>query len=279
MLQRQTIHQRVYRRIIPITGRHVPIGWITFSIFLTFLASSVFHSPGLSQVALLLTTFGLFITLLNGLFQGAISTVDLSTLLAKARERSMYDLLCLLPAGAPAFNWSMCAVYIQRSRIFVHLSSEVVWIVRFLFSIMVVLSVSRPSAQLWEGPLIALVQIVLLCGAFYLDDLQSLILCSLVGQLSPTYARNPADARLYALFGYFFLQVLTYLLTFLMAFTFLPALYTHLGVLGVTAYIMQPLFALGLFYVIRETTIYILWHVLLHRLDIPPADFQQSLMY
>lgn len=272
LLQRRSIALRVYHRLITENTGHVPVGWITVGVFLIFFAGSAIQNARLGQAVLLLAALGLLVTLLNGVFQGAIATVHISSFLAKMREQRLYDLLCLLPPGTAATQWSLCAVYMQRSAIFDHLGSEVVWIMRFLFSMLVVMSVAQPAMQILEGPILALVQVMLLCVAFYLDDLQSLVVCILIGQISPTYARSPADARLYALSGYFFVQLLVYLLTWLLAFTLLPAAYAQLNFTGLLPGILHSLVALGLFYGIREAAVQALWRLWIYRLDISPKD-------
>ncbi len=272
LLQRRSLAPRVYRRVVAENTGHVPVGWITLGILFIFFAGSAIQNARLGQAVLLLALFGLLITLLNGMFQGAIATVHISSFLAKMREQRLYDLLCLLPPGTATTQWSLSAVYMQRGAIFEHLGSEVVWIMRFLFSMLVVLSIAQPAMQVWEGPILALVQLTVLCIAFYLDDMQSMVVCILIGQISPTYARSPADARLYALSGYFFVQMLVYLLTWLLAFTLLPAACTQVSCTGLLPGILHSLIALGLFYGIRESAVQVLWRLWIHRLDISPKD-------
>jgi len=276
-LRKQSVSQRAFWPLIPESSGYGRRGClVAFAISVLILIGSV-SSPGfinffLNGGAL----FGLgLIGVVNGGFQGAISAVRIGGLLANLRERGQLDLLCLLPPGAARITWELCAACLHRTRTFSSLSSELVWVIRSIFILAMVLIIARENRNPWQGPFLAVTQVGLMYIAFYIDDIQSLIVGTLSGMLSPTYTRTPSDARLYSLLGYLLIQVATYGVVVVVAFILLPAIYQKLQWSGLAADILQFVVGILTLYGFREGLIRALWHTLMNRLDVYPADQPQ----
>jgi hypothetical protein len=256
----------------------LPLGWLVLSLITISVLSNVLRSEALSQVALVAAGMLLAVLLMSGLLQGVIVTVRLSAFLTRMRENRVYDLLCLLPAGAIHTNWSVCVVYLHHTQTFRYVGSETTWIVRFLFSQVVVFASARPNPSAWEGPLLALTQVLILFLIFHIDDTQSLVLGCLLAILSSSHNRSVLDARTFSLLSYLLVQFIAYTSTFLLAFTGLRAIYGYLAITGIAAEITQLVVAFGVLFGVREAALRYLSTKVLHELDAPPADWPQFML-
>jgi hypothetical protein len=273
-LKKQSVNQRTFWPLLPTPVDYTHWGCLIVIFGAIFFFAGAQLNPNFLSVCLnggALLVAGMM-SVANGCIQGARTALRIGGLLARVRERGQYDLLCLLPAGAARINWTLSTAYLHRSQTFSILSSELIWVVRSIFILATVLIIARQSRNPWQGPFLAITQIALLYAAFYIDDIQSLIVGSLVGMIAPTAVRTPADARVYSLMGYLLIQLTTYLLVVLGAFVALPAVYRSLQFSGLLADILQFSLGLALLYGIREIIIRILWGRLMQRLDIYPAD-------
>ena len=273
-LRKQSVSQRAFWPLIP-----EPVGYGRSGCLITlFVIGSIFIGAFLdpSFIAFILNGGALIVLgligVVNGGFQGAVSAVRISGLLASLRERGQYDLLCLLPPGGARITWELGTTCLHRTRTFSSLSSELIWVIRSIFILATVLIIARENRNPWQGPFLAVTQVGLMYIAFYIDDIQSLIVGSLTGMIAPTYA---GDARLYSLLGYLSIQITTYLLVVLVAFVLLPSAYAILHVNGVAADILQFIVGILTLYSFREAVIRILWQHMMNRLDVHPADMPQ----
>jgi hypothetical protein len=274
-LRRRTIRQRALWSLITMNAIRIPLGWLLLAAFMSFLASSLVPNADMMKLTVVIAACFLVFTLFNGFFLGAIAAARIAGLIVRTRARGFYDLLCLLPPGPLAANWTLCAICLNRTNTFDQLDSQLVWIVRFLFFQVVVFAAARPSPNPWEGPLLALAQFGLLYMAFHIDDTQSLTLGSLCGLFSAAFSRNMTDARTFAIFMYAVLQASAYLIAFALGFTGVLLVFERLAFTGFWASLIQPVLALGLLCGLREAAAQVIWRLLLDRLDIAAPDQQQ----
>ncbi len=272
-LRNLSTSQRPLLRLAPAQPFELPLGGFVLTVIAIFIAGHLLRSDALTRLAYIAAGGLLAAVLLSGLIQGAIVTVRLSGFITRTRQYQLYDLLCLLPGGTVRTNWSLCVIYLHHTRTFQNIGSQSAWITRFLFSQVLVFSNSRPNPNAWEGPLFALMQILILYVAFHIDDAQSLVLACLIAMVSSIHNRTVIDARTFSLIAYLFVQFMTYATTFFVAFTFLHTLYISLNITGIAAAISQLFVTLGVFFAFREVVLRFLSHKLLHDLDVPTADW------
>ncbi|MBZ0293999.1 MAG: hypothetical protein K8L99_15660 [Anaerolineae bacterium] len=266
--------QRIFRFLISGPAITLPTNWILFSGIIILFSASAFSITKLMSIAVLISFVSVAVALLNGFFQGILMVLQISNLMAKIRESGLYDLLCVLPGGAIHANWSIGITCLRHAHILKQLDSQTVWIIRILFSMMVIFSVARPSSNLWDGPTLAFTQFLALSIAFYIDDGQSITLGCLTGLLSPTYTRSPGEVRLHALTSYISLQLFIYLSTFAFVFTVIPAVAALFQPARTLTSFCQAILGLLWLYLLREGIISAVWRVLFYRLEAVPADYQ-----
>lgn len=204
--------------------------------------------------------------------------------IASENERGTYDLAALTPPGAFGASWTICSACIHRGSSFGDLHTFVRVLVKFLFLmtgsgffIAILIAIARSpgdsvGAAFSQSTFVNLFHAAALVAAFYLDHVQSAVVGGLVGMLAPIYVRNRLDARAWGLFGYSMLQVGVYLLTWLIGFQVIPALYEGLNLNGLYAELSIPILRVVVFYFIREGIIAGLWLVLTGRLNAMPSD-------
>lgn len=273
-LRFRSADQHNFQLLMSRPGVQLSTSRIVLAGILTLLSSSFFPITALVLIAIFLCLVAIGMALLNGFFQGILIAMQISYRLAKIREQGSYDLLCTLPGGAVLTNWTIGAAYLRQAQILKQLDSQTVWIIRVLFSIMMIFIAARSHTTPWGGPVLALIQFLTLTLAFYLDDSQSITLSCFVGLLSPTYTSNPAEARLRALISYLSLQIFIYFATLITVFTFIPTIAHLLQAIGAITYFSQAIFGLLCLYTLREGIISIVWRILFHRLEAVPADNQ-----
>ncbi len=207
--------------------------------------------------------------------------------IASENEQGTYDLVALTPPGAFGASWTICSACIHRGSSFADLHTFVRVLVKFLFVmtgigfvIAMLIAIGRPlgdfeRATFSQTTFVTLLHAAALIGAFYLDHVQSAVVGGLVGMLAPIYVQNRFDARAWGLFGFLFLQISAYLLTWFLGFQVIPALYEGLNLNGFYAEVSVPILRVAVFYFIREGIIAGLWQVLMGRLNAMPSDLDE----
>jgi hypothetical protein len=178
----------------------------------------------------------------------AMSTSDA---IIREQERHTYDLFCLAPSGALGANLAICTAVLHRDDtlgwlgVLRKLLSAVLLIV--LFSILLT-TISRQIIPDGFEVLRLSLDMVALVIVSYVDHVQSVVLGSLVGMLTPIFSRTRYDATVLA--GGLFLAF--------QAITLLVALVLLRGSLMIT---------LLVFCLTREFFIALLWRVLAYCLN------------
>ena len=178
------------------------------------------------------------------------------------------------PPGALGATWAMGTGCLYRNREFGDLNFAETWTIRLFIVVFVSMAMGTFSGARRANELVlpVLVYALVLIASFYVDDIQSIVLGSLVGMLTPLYARSRADARLWTMGVYLLIQVTTYLSALIAGFAMLPALYAHLKIGGVSSEITLPLLSFVVFCSVRELIIRLLWHNLAERLNADPSE-------
>jgi hypothetical protein len=260
-------------------ARRWPTGQLVLGLLLLFICSGVFFPRQITLVVLavfMIVPILLLIFTFNGLIYGLVWGVKISTAIAKTYEASIFDVLSLSPAGALGATWAMGTGCLYRNREFGDLNFPETWTIRLFVVIFASMALGTLSGARRANELVlpVLVYALVLIAAFYVDDIQSIVLGSLAGMLTPLYARNRVDARLWTMGLYLLVQVMTYLSVLLIGFVFLPAFSARVSTTGLHSDIALPLLGFTVFYGIREFGIALLWNHLARRLNADPREFR-----
>jgi hypothetical protein len=257
--------------------RRWPIGQVVLGLLLLFICSGAFFPRQITTVVLaafMIVPIFLLIFTFNGLIYGLIWGVKISTAIAKTYESSIFDVLSLSPAGALGATWALGTGCLYRNREFGDLNFPETWTIRLFVVIFASMALGTLSGARRANELMlpVLIYALVLIAAFYVDDIQSIVLGSLVGMLTPLYARNQLDARLWTTGLYLLIQVTTYLAVLLIGFVLIPALYEQMPTSGIHSYIALPVLGFAAFYGIREVGIALVWGNLTKRLNADPRE-------
>lgn len=205
---------------------------------------------------------------LHGTFAGLYWAVRISGAIAREREHGVYDLLSTSPYGAFSASWAICTGCQYYDQTFNGAGAQRVWYSRIFFLTLLLLtaaiSLANPRIQTPEGFVYVLEFVIILAIAFYIDDIQSTVIGSLVGLIVPLFASTRLDARIGAFVGFLMLQVGAYALVGLIDFVWLPQVSMVLDSLLVEYAL--PFAQFAIFFAVRELIVRILWRLnaLLH---------------
>jgi hypothetical protein len=205
--------------------------------------------------------------------------VTIGGMIARERETGMFDLISLSPDGALGASWAVCTGSIYRNQSLQQIQSPMSWVIRLGFTLLILASLGNfveplvpIGANSTLGTIIPLLYLFTLSGALYIDHVQSVAMGSLIGMLMPTFTRSRIDAGIGALIVFLLLQITTYVLTLLIGFSLLPALFSLLNFSPSLEAILLPVLRLAIFGAIREGMIAGLWKALVERLNIAASE-------
>ncbi len=257
-------------------------GQVALAVLMLFICSSAFFPRQITALAVAFFAIVPFVLLtftFNGLIYGLVWGVRISSTIARASESTIFDVLSLSPPGALGAAWAMGTGCLYRNREFGDLNFPETWTIRLFIIIFVSMAMGTFSGarRANELALPVMVYALVLIATFYLDDIQSIVLGSLMGMLTPFYARNRLDARLWTMGLYLLIQVATYLSAIIAGFVLLPALYEQIGVDSILGEITFPVLGFVVFCGVRELAISILWRNLIERLNADSSELNLAL--
>ncbi len=254
---------------------HINIATIAVLVVMICFLSAVV--PPLLPFALMLPViFAVF----NGSVYGLVWAACVSRTLVHEHEQGTFEILSIAPDGAFGATWAICMGCIHRSGAFEHLRAFSLEEFAIAWTVTLILSAGK-----WQQyinlfaenglvfPIIVLMTYsVLLILTFYFNNVQSVIMGVLTGMAIPIFVRSWLDAQLWAIGIYMLLQFSTYLLTWLIGGVLMP---TSLAA-NVPTEILIAFISLGIFYMIREIVISVLWRMLVFKLNGDTSEIQQS---
>lgn len=262
----------IFERIA--NGPYVPLHRYGYAIWLVIFP--FLFCGGFSLVRDINGLYLLFAVLqLYFLYIGAHSltwALNVSSAIAQEHEQNTHDLLCVSPPGAARAYWAIYTGCLHRKKEFMNFNNETTWMIRFLFAIPTVFAstlwMESRSARGDEQLLLYFITLIL---AFYIDQIQSILLGSLVGMVVPTYLHSRFDTRLFVLASFLILQLMSYLFTWLIGFVTLSAIFDALPQSTWIA-VSVPMLRLAIFFLVRESLLRVLWRVLGQRVNASPAE-------
>lgn len=205
--------------------------------------------------------------------------VTIATTITHEHETGMYDLVSLTTSGPIGCCRAISTACLHRNESMEQIQSPGAWIMRIVFSLVLMLSVASLTQPILVSPsnpnlnlLLSAIYLLLMAVAIYIDHVHSIIVGILVGILTPTYATNRLDAGFAALLVFLLIQVTTYMLTLILGFVALPNL---LEALAISAPIMTLLLAplrLVIFFALREWLVRVLWKVVVKETNAAPTE-------
>jgi hypothetical protein len=235
----------------------------------------------LSPLILLLLAGVLVLLVFNGTVFGGWWAAQMAALLADLRARGVDDLYAVQPSGRLGLHLAISSGILHRLESLPNLHRTIqttcaVIAALILFSLGIILinaqvrtdTLAEQRATL--NSLDVTFNLLTLLALFYLDHLSSMVLCALCGMLAPTWASRPMDARLWAVSLFLSLQGVSYAAWGLLALWLLPALVP--ASIGGWDRLLVLTTQLLLFLLVREAAIRALWCLLLHRLEVGPAE-------
>jgi hypothetical protein len=234
-------------------------------------------------------TLGLIFFLPVLLFPAAIYSTGwvtgISSRIAKEHVSKTYALLAVSPAGPLGASWAMCLGALYRHRTFRNINTSSTWVGRIILALAVVLgvelcistaSLATINTTMGEASIEFLILLplrALTIGiALYIDHVQSLILCALVGIAIPGFSQDRTNAQVMAFGLFLLLQVAAYLAAALAGFVILPMLYEALRLDGWLSTILLYGLRLLAFYGAREVIIRVLWGQVAETLNGSPGE-------
>jgi hypothetical protein len=191
--------------------------------------------------------------------------------LIREQEQRTYDTMSISPLGALGANWAICTAILHRHDALAWLD-----VVRRLLSgfilfilLMVLLTIALKEAVPHSGqPFGLLVDIIALSLMAYVDNVQSVVLGSLIALLLPLYIGNSNDVHIWAVFVFIILQTFAFV-SFLAVMLLLQTLALNNS--------HAIVFGLVIFYALREGMIYAAWHTLAYHLNsnLAELDYQR----
>lgn len=178
--------------------------------------------------------------------------VSIAAALVRERERNTYDVLCVTPDGPERVDWAICTGRLHRDDTLHWMVDSRMLFVILLFTAIVMLLFSTALGSRRFDPYgftVVLVTVISVGITTYLDLVQSLVLCGLVGMWVPRYARTGLDARLWAAGGFLLLQVVTFIAAILTDRFFSFGTNSPSGLLA----------GMAVFYLFREIVIAAFW--------------------
>jgi hypothetical protein len=122
--------------------------------------------------------------------------------------------------------------------------------------------------------LVALMYVIGLGIAFYIDFFQSVVVAILIAMITPTFGRNRFETQALTVGGFLGVQILTYLTTLVTGFILLTSIFNVLNLNGLLGETLLLGLRLGVFVLVREAFIVYLWQFAHQRLNIGAGEFE-----
>lgn len=240
--------------------------------------SYMIPARGLGPFVLLPVLFPLLLmaALLGGTGKGLWLAGEISAAVSQEHQGGTFNVLASLPGGKLGVHWLILTAYIHRNGDLENTNELQRTVTRFGFLVatfvLLILYLNTWTAAASRVFVNAVFVLYALVAIYYIDYVCSLVTGALVGTLSATYSRHPRDARIVAALLFLALQAAAFALTFVGATVLFPWL---LAALGFNAWLARATLA-GLsilaYYLLREATAWLLWRLLVWRLEAAPTE-------
>ena len=194
----------------------------------------------------------------------------ISGTIVSEKESQRYDLLAALPIGMLGTSWAISTGCLHRRSSFRWLPYLMLMLAVMTTITMVIMGLLTTfvlSTDLNTEALLAnlnLLEIAILTVpftfGFYIDQLYSILIATLIGMVATIDVQNSTDARLRAAIIFATIQLAIYALLFTVLVVGLPRVFVFFGFSSVTMLMAESIIGLLLFIVIREWLVRRMWH-------------------
>ncbi|MBZ0294004.1 MAG: hypothetical protein K8L99_15685 [Anaerolineae bacterium] len=210
-------------------------------------------------------------TVFCGTYYGLNWGIEISQLVAQERQNHTYDLLHLLPPGVLAPVWAIttgCLYANQRFNRVMELRSTTLRVIGLLVTIILlpILVTGHPEFYLLVGLFGLCAGVVVF--VLRVDYIQSVVLGVLAGIIAGLNSLSPFETRVWVIGGFLLFQVNSYVAGVLIGLFILPAL------IGAIHPLVQWTLVFIVAFALREIAISLIWHQLLHQVNIPAHDLK-----
>jgi hypothetical protein len=237
---------------------------------------------------------GLLLLMAAGTLYGLYIAVRISGNIAEEHDQGRDELLSLTPSGAMGFSWAAVTGFLHRNTTFTRLHKWIpvicvgltIAVAAIVVFIQISFIVNTPTYQGTAGSiaqggydrtsqqLTALIYVIGVGVAFYIDFFQSVAASILIAIITPTYGRNRFETQALTVGGFLGVQILTYLSTLLVGFMMLTGVFSALDLTGWLGEVLLMALRLGIFALVREALIVYLWQFAQQRLNIGAGEFE-----
>lgn len=249
------------------SGIRVPawlLGIRDFGFMMVFFFACVFQIP--------LLIGAMSVLFLGGTINGTIISMEIAAAVGRAREKSRYDLMSLIPKGGIGVLWSIGQRTLRHhktvktlKRGFEALTILVLFVIGFITVMLFVANLLPQNGTFPElRPLVA-VGIILI--AIRLDFMLSMQTGLVNGMLISTYIRGRSDGYLYGALVFITLQVGLYVLIFLVGIILPNMIYDQMMPDSQWTPVAVALTLLVVILLVRELALRIIWHQVSVRLN------------
>jgi hypothetical protein len=239
----------------------------------------------LTPAIILWLAIAVLVIILNGTLFGAWWANQMAALLTNLRSRGVYDQYAVFPGGRLNLHVAISSGILHRLESLPNLhrlirgTAIVLGGFTALSLCMIGINASgwratdslNPAIQTSLNTSLGLLTFLLL---FYIDHFASITLSALCGMLVPVWTGRTAEARLWAVGLFLSLQVISYAIWGILALGVLPQLPIMLGGLGRLLLIVAQV---GLYLLIREGTIRLVWNRIVTELELSPGEIKALL--
>ncbi|GAB5490727.1 MAG: hypothetical protein Phog2KO_09420 [Phototrophicaceae bacterium] len=202
----------------------------------------------------------------------------ISRIILEEKQSRRFDLLASLPIGLLGTSWALSTGAVHQRSSFRWLPYLILMVVIIAFialcGLITVTFALLEQLSNNEAALMANldfvrigIQIIPFVILFYIDHIYSILTAIILGQIATIDIANIAEGQVRALLGFLAIQVMTYLIAFLISIVGLPYLFNLFGFTGVGHLVLSAVIGIAVFVSMREWTTYLLWSFLTHALE------------
>lgn len=194
--------------------------------------------------------------------------------LQRERSYARYDLLALLPGGAIMVCWTLATLRIRHSSLFPYIMDGL-RITLLIGGMILFVLVSGVLIALFDADTVEydgirqLINVTAMIATFffvlYAQQMQAVVLCQVIGMITPTFTAQPMEARAWAVMLYLSMQLVTHVAAFAAALQVLPMLLSPMPFARAIGVILAGLALVGT----QEIIISLLWQHLTNTLGQP----------
>jgi hypothetical protein len=193
-------------------------------------------------------------------------STSISADIAKERESGHFELLATSPPGALGIGWIIGNGHLYKTQQSLYLFRlSMIFIATSMTTIFVL------AAMLASGDLVPNADFIIeglgTVGILLLDSIQSVVLAVIMGIYVSTQLSNRFEANVFGGTSFVFVQVVIYLLGYLIGYSLLPGVFADMGFTGWLAAMMLTGFRAALLLGLREMLVMLIWNHLVERLS------------